>query len=296
MKEKLEEYAIVYENESLKKYNTFRLEATAKYIIYPHSVGDLIEVLKILRDEKIEFDILGNGSNIILKEGFYDKAFIKLDEMNGIEVYPDLDILYAEAGATLYNIVLKSLEYGLTGLEFAHAIPASLGGAITGNAGAYNACVMDYVVSVTVLNKNYDIKILEHEKIEYGYRYTQFKGNNDYIILAAKFYLRKGDKENSLAMIKDRRDRRLASQPLEYPSAGSVFRNPEGDYAGRLIESCGLKGYRIGGAMVSEKHANFIINYDHATPDDIRKLINYVHDVVLEKTKVDLIIEQEFLD
>ena len=123
-----------------------------------------------------------------------------------------------------------------------------------------------------------------------------FKEQKNLIILGAKFYLKEGDKENSLAIIEDRKQRRIATQPLEYPSAGSVFRNPEGDFAGRLIEFCQLKGYTIGGAQVSEKHANFIINSNNASGEDIYKLINYVHDKVLEKTKVDLIVEQEFID
>ena len=207
-----------------------------------------------------------------------------------------MNMAYAEAGAMLPKLAQESIEKGLTGLEFAISIPGTIGGSIYGNAGAYNSCILDYVESVTVMDENYDVKIIEHEDIKYSYRYSMFKDQKNLIILGAKFYLKEGDKENSLAIIEDRRQRRVATQPLEYPSAGSVFRNPDGDFAGRLIEFCQLKGYTIGGAQVSEKHANFIINTNNATGEDVYKLIKYVHDIVLAKTNIDLIIEQEFID
>lgn len=292
----LENYATVEQHVSLKKYNTYRINGTAKYLISPNSITDLATVIKILKENNIKFYILGNGSNIVINDREYDGAVIKLNKLNGIDVNPDMDLAYAEAGAMLPKLAQISVDKGLTGLEFAISIPGTIGGSIYGNAGAYNACILDYVESVTVLDENYDIRVIEHEDISYGYRYSMFKEQKNLIILGAKFFLKEGDKESSLEIIEDRRQRRVASQPLEYPSAGSVFRNPEGDFAGRLIESCNLKGYKIGGAQVSEKHANFIINADNASGEDIYKLIKYVHDTVLEKTNVDLIIEQEFID
>ena len=193
------------------------------------------------------------------------------------------------------KVTLETVNKGLTGLEFAAGIPGTVGGCIYGNAGAYNACIMDYVESVTVIDEDFNINIIKHEDIEYGYRTTMFKEQKKYVIVAAKFYLKIGDKANSLEMIKERQDRRAATQPIEYPSAGSVFRNPDGDYAGRLIEFCGLKGARIGGAEVSEKHANFVINKENASSKDVHDLICYIHDTVLNKTNVDLEIEQEFI-
>ena len=203
---------------------------------------------------------------------------------------------YAEAGAMLPKLAQESIDKGLTGLEFAISIPGTIGGSVYGNAGAYNSCILDYIESVTVLDENGDVRIIEHEDIDYGYRYSMFKEQKNLIILGAKFFLKEGDKESSLEIIEDRKQRRIATQPLEYPSAGSVFRNPVGDFAGRLIESCNLKGYKIGGAEVSEKHANFIINSNNASGEDIYKLIKHVHSTVLEKTNVDLVIEQEFID
>ncbi len=296
MKKMLEEFALVEEHASLKKYNTYRIDGKAKFLISPYSIGDLVNVLKILKDNNEKYYILGNGSNIVINDKEYDGAVIKLNELKGIEVNPEMQKAYAEAGAMLPKLAQESIGKGLTGLEFAISIPGTIGGSIYGNAGAYNSCILDYVESVTVLDENYDIRVIEHEDIKYGYRYSMFKEQKNLIILGAKFFLKEGDKENSLEIIEDRKQRRIASQPLEFPSAGSVFRNPEGDYAGRLIESCNLKGYKIGGAAVSEKHANFIINTDSAKGEDVYKLINYVHDTVLEKTKVDLIIEQEFID
>ena len=295
MKEQLENFAEVEENASLVKLNTYHIGGLTKYLVRPNSINDLIEVLKILKENEIPFFILGNGSNIILNSKLYDGAVIKLDKLNGIEISPDLNMAYAEAGAMISKVAMESINKGLTGLEFAAGIPGTIGGCIYGNAGAYNACTMDYVESVTVLDEDYNIQILKNEDISYGYRTTMFKEEKKYIILAAKFYLKNGDKANSLEMIAERQERRAATQPLEYPSAGSVFRNPEGDYAGRLIEFCGLKGYRIGGAEVSEKHANFVINKDNASSKDVHDLIMYIHDTVLEKTNVDLEIEQEFI-
>ena len=296
MIDKLREYAELEEHATLKNLNTYHIGGTAKYLISPNSINDLINVLKLLKENNIKYFILGNGSNIVLNSREYDGAVIRLNKLNGIEIHTDLDMAYAEAGVMLPKLVQETINSSLTGLEFAAGIPGTVGGSVYGNAGAYNACILDYIESVTVLDENYEIKVIEHEDIKYEYRSTMFKEDKKYIIVAAKFYLKNGDKKSSLEVIEDRKQRRLASQPLEYPSAGSVFRNPEGDFAGRLIESCELKGKRIGGAEVSEKHANFIINKDNATSEDVYKLINFVHDTVLEKTKVDLRIEQEFID
>ncbi len=295
MKELLENFAEVEENVSLVKLNTYHIGGMAKYLVKPNSINDLVEVLKVLKENNIDYFILGNGSNIVLNSKFYEGAVIKLDKINGIEVSPELNTAYAEAGAMIGKVTLETVNKGLTGLEFAAGIPGTVGGCIYGNAGAYNACIMDYVESVTVIDEDFNINIIKHEDIEYGYRTTMFKEQKKYVIVAAKFYLKIGDKANSLEMIKERQERRAATQPIEYPSAGSVFRNPEGDYAGRLIEFCGLKGARIGGAEVSEKHANFVINKENASSKDVHDLICYIHDTVLNKTNVDLEIEQEFI-
>ena len=292
----LKEFAEVIEHASLKKYNTYRIDGKTKYLIFPKSINDLIKVLEILKENNIKYYVLGNGSNVVINDKEYNGATIILSKLNGIEIHPELQMAYAEAGAMLPVVAKQSVEKSLTGLEFAAGIPGTVGGAIYGNAGAYNSCILDYVSSVTVLDEDLNVKVLEHEDITYGYRTSLFKEEKKYIILGAKFYLKEGDKENSLEMIETRQERRRETQPLEYPSAGSVFRNPEGDFAGRLIESCNLKGHKLGGAEVSEKHANFVINKDNATGKDIHDLIEYIHDEVYKKTKVDLQIEQEYID
>lgn len=293
---KLRKYADVEEHVSLKNLNTYRIDGKAKMLVSPNSVSDLVSVLNVLKENNQKYFILGGGSNIVLNDREYDGAVIRLNKLNGVEIHPELKMAYAEAGAMLPKLANESIEKGLTGLEFAAGIPGTIGGSIYGNAGAYNACIMDYVSSVTVLDENLEIKTIEHENIEYSYRTSMFKETKKYIILGAKFFLKEGEKQSSLDIIADRRRRRVESQPLEYPSAGSVFRNPEGDFAGRLIESCELKGFNIGGAEVSEKHANFIINKNNATGSDVYKLIKHVHQTVLDKTNVDLVIEQEFID
>ena len=296
MIENIKKHADVLEDVPLNKYNTYHIGGITKYLVSPLSINDLVEVIKILDENKVPYFILGNGSNVVLSSKKFEGAIIRLNNIAGIAIHPELSRAYAEAGAMFPKLVMESIEKGLTGLEFAGGIPGTIGGSIYSNAGAYNACIMDYVESVTVLNKEtYEIEELEHEDITYSYRNTMFKEEKKYIVLSAKFYLKPGEKANSLAILEDRKRRRLESQPLEYPSAGSVFRNPDGDFAGRIIEECNLKGTSIGGAEVSEKHANFIINKDNATSDDVYELINLVHDTVLEKTTVDLKIEQEFI-
>lgn len=292
----LKQYGEVTEHASLRNMNTYHIDGKAKVLIEPNSINDLVEVIKTLREYKEPYFILGAGSNIVLNDKEIDGVVIKFTKLNGIEVYPEEGTIYAEAGTMLPKVVIESVNNGLCGLEFAAGIPGTIGGAVYGNAGAYNACIMDYVKSVTALDQNNEIVTLENDDIFYEYRNTMFKQTKKYIILGAKLYLREGNKEESENIMADRKRRRVESQPLEFPNAGSVFRNPEGDFAGRLIEECELKGYRIGGAEVSTKHANFIINKENATGKDVHDLILHVHDTVKEKTGVDLLIEQEFVD
>lgn len=292
----LKQYGEVTEHASLRNMNTYHIDGKAKVLIEPNSINDLVEVIKTLRKYKEPYFILGAGSNIVLNDKEIDGVVIKFTKLNGIEVYPEEGTIYAEAGTMLPKVVIESVNNGLCGLEFAAGIPGTIGGAVYGNAGAYNACIMDYVKSVTALDQNNEIVTLENDDIFYEYRNTMFKQTKKYIILGAKLYLREGNKEESENIMADRKRRRVESQPLEFPNAGSVFRNPEGDFAGRLIEECELKGYRIGGAEVSTKHANFIINKENATGKDVHDLILHVHDTVKEKTGVDLLIEQEFVD
>ena len=293
MEEVLKKFGRLKCNVDLKNYNTYKVSSTAKFFIDIKDERSLIELLEYLKKEDIPYFVIGNGSNILLPSHKFDGVIIKLSELNFIDI--DDDEVEVGAGVMLPKLVSETVNNCLVGLEWAAGIPGTLGGSIVGNAGAYLSDIFTFLVSVKVI-ENGEVKTLKKEDIKYGYRYTSLKGNRDLIVLSARLKLEKGNSDEALTLIKNRRERRIESQPLEYPSAGSTFRNPEGDYAGRLIEECGLKGKMIGGARVSEKHANFIINYDKATCDDIRNLIKFVHDTVLEKTGVDLILEQEIID
>ena len=282
----------ITENASLKNLNTYKIASSAKYLIRVETLEGLINILKYLKEHNIKYFILGAGSNIVIDE-YFDGAIIKLDGLNKVVVKEQT--ITAWAGAMMGVLSCESVNHNLTGLEWAINIPGTIGGSIVGNAGAYNKEMFDDLVSIKVLDENLEIKEIKKEEIKHSYRHTDLKGK-PWIVLEATFKLEKGNKEQSLELIKERKERRLASQPLDMPSAGSVFRNPENDHAGRLIEACGLKGKTIGGAMVSPKHANFIVNAGNATSNDVKNLIKLVHTQVKEKFNVDLVLEQEIID
>lgn len=279
---------------SLKKYTSYKIGGIAKIMVYPKNVDKLVLLLNKLNKDNINYKVLGKGSNLIFSDEDYNGVIIKLDLFDRISINDT--VIKAGAGVSLVKLAYLAYTKGLTGLEFASGIPGSIGGAVFMNAGAYKSD-MGYITSeVLVLTPELEVKTLYNKDLNYKYRSSFLKHNPNYICLEATIVLRHGDKVLIKELMETRRQKRLMMQPLEYPSAGSVFRNPEGDFAGRLIEECGLKGFMIGGAMVSEKHANFIINKNNASANDIRNLILYVHDTVKEKTGVDLKIEQEFVN
>lgn len=282
------------QNVSLKNYTTYKVGGICKLMVYPKDTNKLISLIKMLKEKNINYKIIGYGSNLIFSDKEYNGVIIKLDEFNNIKISDT--ILTVGAGFSLVKLSYIAQKEGLTGLEFASGIPGSIGGACFMNAGAYKSD-MGYIVSeVKVLTPDLKIKTLYNKDLHYKYRTSFLKDNPSYICLEAKIVLKHGDKKEIKELMETRRQKRLMTQPLEYPSAGSVFRNPENDFAGKLIEDCNLKGKTIGGAKVSEKHANFIINEKNATAQDVHDLILFVHDTVQEKTKVDLKIEQEFVN
>ncbi|MDD6942375.1 MAG: UDP-N-acetylmuramate dehydrogenase [Bacilli bacterium] len=282
-------------NVSLSKYTTYRVGGIALAMVYPKSVKKLISLVKLLTGSKIKYKVIGNGSNLLFSDKNFDGVIIKLTELTNIK-FLSYNKIRVEAGYSLPKLSLLVAKKGLAGLEFASGIPGTVGGAIFMNAGAYKSDMGYIVQSVRVLTPDCKIITFENREMDFHYRSSFLQKHPEYICLDAVIKLKKGDKELLDEVIKERRARRIESQPLEYPSAGSVFRNPEGNFAGKLIEDLGLKGYRIGGAMVSEKHANFIINYDNATSADIKNLIDYVHDRVMDEYNIDLKIEQEFVN
>lgn len=290
---KLDNNYRVLENESLSKYTTYKVGGIAKYIVYPNSIDKLVSLVKLLRDNNIKFKIIGNGSNLIFSSKLYDGVIIKLNDLNKV-VYED-NIVFVEAGYPAIKLAMETANMGLSGLEFASGIPGAIGGLTYMNAGAYLSEMSRIVEEVTVLDKNNNVITVSNKDMGFTYRHS-LCSEKGYIILSVKLKLEHGNKDEIIALIEDRKRRRIESQPLEYPSAGSVFRNPEGLSSWKLIEDLGLKGYSIGGASVSVKHSNFIINENNATAEDIRDLILYIKQKVKEEYNIDLVVEQEFVN
>lgn len=282
-----------YGNISLKKLTSYKLDGVTKQLIYPDNVEELIEIIKDLREDNLKYKVIGGGSNLIF-DGNYMGVLIKLDSFNNL-TFDDTNVIVG-AGYGLQKLAVLACKMGLSGLEFATGIPGTVGGACFNNSGAYNSDMGYIVTYVKVLTPSLEIKTLYNSDLNYHYRTSFFKNHPGYIILEAKLKLKKGNKKEIIELVTDRRKRRLESQPLDYPSAGSVFRNPEGNYAGKLIEELGFKGKRSGGAKVSEKHANFIVNTGRAKGRDIIKLINKIQEKVKEEYGIDLVLEQEIVE
>ncbi len=280
---------------SIDKYTTYRVGGVAAALIYPKNVPSLRKLLEILKSRGILFKIIGFGSNLLFSSKHYDGILIRLDSLDDLEFLTPYKVRVG-AGYSLVKLSLQMAKRGLAGLEFAAGIPGTVGGAVFMNAGAYKSDMGYIVQDVTVLTPDLRIIKLENKEMNFHYRTSFLQTHPGYICLEVVLRLDKGNKSVIEDVIKDRRKRRMESQPLNYPSAGSVFRNPEGMYAGEMIEKLGLKGFSIGGAKVSEKHANFIINYNHATGEDIKSLIDYVQAKVKEKYQVELKVEQEFVN
>lgn len=277
----------------LKDYNTYHVGGVGKALVIVENKEALKKLIKELNQNNEKWKIIGNGSNLIFPDGFYDGILISLEKLDAMEISGTE--IYVEAGYSLAKLSIKAAKASLTGLEFAGGIPGTIGGAIFMNAGAYKSDMGYLVKEVTYLDENLEEKVLKNKDCDFHYRTSYFKKHPNCVCLSTKLELKHGVKELIFSVMEDRRIRRLESQPLEYPSAGSVFRNPEGDYAGRLIESLGYKGKLYGGAMVSEKHANFIINKNNATASDIVRLIEDIQKNVKKKYGVDLKLEQEIV-
>lgn len=282
------------ENANLKRYNTYRLEVIAKYLVFPNTKEDFRDILKFLVSNDIKHVVLGNGSNVIIKDEYYDGVVILLNKLNKIKI--DDDMVVVDAGYSLQKLALEVSNLGLEGLEFATGIPGLIGASVAMNAGAYNNSLSEVVTSVLVINPDFEFVVMENKKIDFGYRSSLFKKKKGYYIVSVKLQLTKGDSSELLEKISKRRVKRIETQPLDMPSAGSVFRNPEGMYAGELIEKCGLKGYSVNDAKVSEKHANFIVNNGKAKGYDIIRLIDKIKDTVNEEFGVELVMEQIIVD
>lgn len=289
LKEKL--YNIVSEervlvNEAMKKHTTFRVGGPADYFVVPANANEVKEIILLCKKEEVPFYIVGNGSNLLAGDKGVRGVVIQIfKSMNQITV--EGNQITAQAGASLAQIASAALGEELTGFEFAAGIPGTLGGAVVMNAGAYGGEMKDVLVSATVLTENGEVLELPLEELALGYRTSIVKEKN-YIVLEAKIALQKGSAEEIRAYMDDLRQRRVDKQPLEYPSAGSTFKRPEGYFAGKLIQDAGLKGFTVGGAQVSEKHSGFVINIGDATAADIVSLMEQVSDIVKKDSGVTL--------
>jgi len=275
---------------SLKNSNTYHVECIAEYLFIPQDEKELIEILKYVKENNIKFLILGNGSNIILACDYFDGAVIKLNNLNNLQY--DGNSVTVGAGYSLSKLAIETIEKGLSGLEFAAGIPGLVGASTAMNAGAYNHSMSDIVKKVKVLTPDLEIVTLDNEAMDYSYRNSFIKQNPGYIILSTTIELYPGNVEEMKQQIQEKKVKRISSQPLELPNAGSVFRNPDGMYAGELIEKLNLKGYNINGAEVSIKHANFIVNRGTASGKDIVNLISKIQKAVKDNYQIELKLEQ----
>ncbi len=284
----------VLENVDLSKYTTYKLKGIGRVLVIPNDVASLKRLISYINDNGLKYKILGNGSNLIFTNMVYDGVLIKLDCFNDISI--DDDVIKVGCGYSLIKLALKASMLGLSGLEFATGIPGSVGGAIFMNAGAYNSDIASVLESAFVLTPSNEVVEFKKGDFAFDYRSSFLQRNPGYVCLSACFRLKHGDKDVIMSLVDSRKERRVLSQPLEFPSAGSVFRNPSGDFAGRLIEEIGYKGKVVGGAQVSLKHANFIINIGGATGRDIKELIFDIKDKVRQRYNIDLMVEQEFVE
>lgn len=273
-------------DEPMKQHTTFRVGGNADYFVMPQSAEEVKNIVTLCKEADMPYYILGNGSNLLVGDKGYRGVIIQIyKEMNHIRI--DGDKVIAQAGALLSRVGTATLEAELTGFEFAAGIPGTVGGAVFMNAGAYGGEMKDIIANATVLTQDGDIVTINKEDLELGYR-TSVIAKKGYVVLEAEYQLQKGDKEAIRARMDELKVQRVTKQPLEYPSAGSTFKRPEGYFAGKLIQDAGLRGFQVGGAQVSEKHCGFVINKDQATAADIQELMRQVSDKVMQEFGVKL--------
>lgn len=273
-------------DEPMKSHTTFRVGGPADLFVTPETSEEVRAVVDMCRSEEIDCHIIGNGSNLLVSDRGVRGVVVQIAKaMNKIE--SNGEQIRAQAGALLSEVAAHALKDGLAGFEFAAGIPGTLGGACVMNAGAYGGEMKDVLYEVTVLTPQGEFLVLKEDELELGYR-TSVVARKGYIVLEAVIRLKKGDEEEIRRQMEDLRDRRISKQPLEYPSAGSTFKRPEGYFAGKLIQDAGLRGYTFGGAQVSEKHCGFVINRGDATAAEVAELMRRVADKVEEQFKVRL--------
>ena len=270
----------VLEQELMQKHTTFRVGGAAKYFAMPKNVDEIQTLIAYCQKQNMAYCVLGNGSNVLFADAGYDGMIIQIGNAMS-EIRVDGTVVYAQAGAILARVAKTAYEAGLTGMEFAAGIPGSIGGAIVMNAGAYGGEMKDIVSCVDVLSTDGTRRKYTCDEMEFSYRHSII--DSDKIVVGVELALQKGDKTVILNRMNELAEARRSKQPLEYPSAGSTFKRPEGYFAAKLIDDSGLRGYRVGGAMVSEKHCGFVVNVEHASTADVLAVMQHVQEVVNEK-------------
>lgn len=287
----LNENGIAYKpNENMARYTTFKIGGNADFLVEVNNETTLTKIYKFCAENGINLTVLGKGSNVLVSDDGIDGIVVLLSGLDDISVNDNTII--CGAGAPLTALCNSAAANSLSGLEFAFGIPGTVGGAVIMNAGAYDGEIKDVISRVRYLDTDGQIKTISKEQMELGYRTSIFKTNGG-IILSAEFILSKGCDTDIKAKMADFMSRRKSKQPLEYPSAGSTFKRPTGYFAGALIEENSLKGYSVGGAMVSEKHAGFVINYNNATARDVKNLISHIQNTIKENNGV--LLEREVI-
>lgn len=271
----------VLTEEPMKKHTTFRIGGPADFLVLPQTLQEIAEVTALCRKEGQPWYVIGNGSNLLVGDkGVRGVVIQLLRNFNEIEVRGEE--IHVQAGTVNAAVARQALDAGLTGFEFAAGIPGTTGGAVVMNAGAYGGEMKDILKEVTVLDEDGRVRTLEAEELELGYR-TSIIARKGYIVLDICMKLEKGDPEAIRAKMDELREKRVTKQPLEYPSAGSTFKRPEGYFAGKLIMDAGLRGFSVGGAQISEKHCGFVINKGNATAEDVVNLMEETKKIVMEK-------------
>jgi UDP-N-acetylmuramate dehydrogenase len=279
----------------MKKHTTYHIGGTVDYYIMPENDTALMCILDILHEENVPYYVLGRGSNLLFEDAHYPGAVINLDRSFNEVYFEENGVMVAQAGCSIIHLAAEAASHSLSGLEFAFGIPGSLGGGLYMNAGAYKSDLASILTEVCVLKDN-EICWMPKESLEYGYRSSIFQKHKDWTILAGRFQLQKEDPGKILSLMENRRERRMNSQPLDMPCAGSVFRNPEQKAAWQIIDELGFRGYQLGGARVSDKHSNFIVNQNgQATCADVIELIEIIQKKAREVFGIDLILEVEHL-
>lgn len=290
----LTEFGLVTENVSMKTLSTYRIGGVCSYLIEPFSEDSLVSLISYLTTSRIPYKVFGNASNMLISDDTYEGVVIRLRKgFDTIEVKEKN--LIVGAGVHLMTLAHQSTQASLSGLEFLSGIPGSVGGALYMNAGAYQKSIYDLINRVRIFD-GLDLRWINRKEVEASYRFSSFMLHPEWIILSAEFNLEAGDRNHSEEMMKERLQRRLQSQPLEFPSCGSVFRNPEGHFAWEFIEGIQMRGVYAGDAQVSDKHANFIVNKGNAKASDVRFLIEQIQTKVWDTYHIHLHPEVEFFN